>query len=71
MPKLDYETARREAGFTWSVGGSQGALRAVTGVPIREFNLDPSACAEAYRRGRPLLREMFGRGKAGEQRCAG
>jgi len=56
----DYGTARQEAGFAWSVGGSQGALRELAGVPIREFNLEPAACVEAYRRGRPLLREMFG-----------
>jgi len=56
----DYSRARLQAGFSWSVGGSQGALRELTGVPIREFNLQPKACIEAYRRGRPLLREMFG-----------
>ena len=58
--KPDYATARANAGFGWSVGGTQGALRQLTGVPIREFNLNPDACIEAYRRGRPLLREMFG-----------
>ena len=56
----DYSTAREKAGFGWSVAGSQSAIRAVTGIPIREFNLDPKACIEAYRRGRPLFREMFG-----------
>ncbi len=56
----DYSTARQQAGFGWSAGSSQGALRALTGTPIREFNLEPEACIEAYRRGRPLIREMFG-----------
>jgi len=56
----DYDTARERAGFSWSVGGSQGALRELTGTPIRAFNLEPDACVEAYRRGRPMLREMFG-----------
>ncbi len=56
----DYTTARENAGFGWSVGGGQGALRELTGVPIREFNLDPDACIDAYRRGRPMIREMFG-----------
>ena len=61
MPsRPDYPTARAEAGFTWSVGSSQGALRELTQTPIREFNLDPDACIEAYRRGRPMIREMFG-----------
>lgn len=56
----DYTSARNPAAFGWSCGGSQGALRQLTGTPIREFNLDPSTCIECYRRGRPLLRERFG-----------
>lgn len=56
----DYTAARTEAGFGWSVGGSQGAMRELTGTPIREFNLEPAACIDCYRRGRPLLRERFG-----------
>lgn len=56
----DYETARDEAGFSWTASSSQGALREITDTPIREFNLDPDACIEAYRRGRPMIREMFG-----------
>ena len=61
MPVMpDYAAARHEAGFHWSVGSSQGTLRELTGTPIRDFNLDPEACIEAYRRGRPLIRELFG-----------
>jgi hypothetical protein len=56
----DYATARERAGFSWSVGSSQGALRALAGIPIREFNLEVSACAEAYRLGRLRQREVFG-----------
>jgi len=56
----DYETARAQAGFSWSAGGTQGALRALTETPIRDFNLKPAALIDCYRRGRPLLREMFG-----------
>jgi hypothetical protein len=56
----DYTTARQNAGFGYSCGGSQGALRQITGTPIREFNLDPKTCIECFRKGRPLLREMFG-----------
>lgn len=56
----DYSIARAEAGFGWYCGGSQGALRQLTGTPIRDFNLDPAACIDCFRRGRPLLREMFG-----------
>lgn len=61
MSKIpNYETARAEAGFSWFVGSSQSALREVVGIPIREFNLEVEACIEAYRKGRPLLKEMFG-----------
>ena len=58
--KADYATARQAAGFDWDVSGSQDALRELTGTPIREFNLNPKACIEAYRKGRPLHREFFG-----------
>ncbi len=56
----DYATARERASFGWHVGSSQGALRAMAGIPIREFNLEPAACAEAYRLGRLRQRELFG-----------
>ncbi len=59
MARPDYEVAREKAGFSWSAGSSQGALREVSGIAIRDFNLDPSACIEAYRKGRPILCEMF------------
>lgn len=59
MARPDYEVAREKAGFSWSASSSQGALREVSGIAIRDFNLDPSACIEAYRKGRPILREMF------------
>ena len=59
-PKPDYSTARDEAGFTYVASSSQGALREITGTPIREFNLNPDACIDAYRRGRPMIREVFG-----------
>lgn len=56
----DYANIRKSKGFTWSVGGSQDALRALTGVSIRDFNLLPEACIEAYQSGRPKLAAMFG-----------
>ncbi len=56
----DYEKAREEREFDWFVAGTQGAMRELAAIPIREFNLAPDACIEAYRRGRPALREMFG-----------
>lgn len=56
----DYDSARERAGFSWYASGSQDALRALTGVPIRDFNLDPEAVITAYREGIPKLRERFG-----------
>jgi hypothetical protein len=56
----DYNTEREKAGFNWYVGSTQGALREIAKIPIKEFNLNPSACIEAYRKGRPLIKEIFG-----------
>jgi hypothetical protein len=61
MPhKPDYDNARQKAGFNWRVSAGAGAYRELAGVPIREFYLNPQACIEAYRKGRPLARAMFG-----------
>ncbi len=56
----DYASLRDDSRFYWSVSATQGALREITGTPIREFNLEPEACIYAYREGRPAIREMFG-----------
>lgn len=56
----DYSTLRDDSTFGWSVSATQGALREITGTPIREFNLDPAACIHAWREGRPAIAEMFG-----------
>lgn len=41
MVRPDYTLARQQAGFKWFAGSSQSALRALAGIPIREFNLNP------------------------------
>ncbi|OPX24809.1 MAG: hypothetical protein B1H02_02730, partial [Candidatus Latescibacteria bacterium 4484_107] len=56
--KPNYETLRQETGFRWFVGSTYLALLEITGIPIKEFNLHPKACIEAYRKGRPLIREL-------------
>ncbi len=56
----DYATLRDPSSFGWSVSATEGALREITGTPIREFNLEPEACIYAWREGRPAIREMFG-----------
>ena len=58
--KPNYDTLRQEAGFRWYVGSTYLALLEITGIPIKEFNLHPKACIEAYRKGRPLIRELCG-----------
>lgn len=60
MNSPDYATLRQKAGFSWRVAATQEALVGVTRTPMREFNLNPRACIEAFRKGRPLLREMYG-----------
>jgi len=56
----DYETARDKAGFGWRVSAGYLAYLHMSGVPIREHFLDPDACIEMYRKGRPAVRELFG-----------
>lgn len=58
--KPNYETLRAETKFHWHVGSDYSALLELTNIPIREFNLNPSAGIHLYRKGRPMLREMFG-----------
>lgn len=56
----DYDALNARKGFSWSCAGSQPALRHLAGIPIREYNLNPDACIDAYRRGRVLFRDRFG-----------
>lgn len=55
----DYATLREKTPFRWQVGSSAYALMALTGTSLGEYNLDPAAGIEVYRRGRPLFRERF------------
>ena len=56
----DYNSLREKREFTWRTGAVQSALLDVTEIPIKEFNTDPSAGIEFYRKGRAILREMLG-----------
>ncbi len=58
--KPDYTRLRGETSFEWGVGSSYDTLLELTGIPIKDFYLNPEAGIEAYRKGRPLLLEMFG-----------
>lgn len=60
MYKPDYNTLKKERKFSWHVGSSYLALLGITGIKIKEMFLNPSAGIELYKKGRPLLKEMFG-----------
>jgi hypothetical protein len=60
MEKPDYQKLRQQKQFDWFVGFSGNALWALADIPIKDFYTNPTACIEAYRKGRPLLGELFG-----------
>ena len=57
--KPDYKTLRNKKKFGWYVGVYGNSLWTLAGIPIREYYRNPNACVEAYRKGRPLVRELF------------
>ncbi len=58
--KPDYATLRDPSRFSWSVEATYLALLEITGTGLREFNLDPDAGIDVYRRGRKLLGALYG-----------
>lgn len=56
----NYETLRTETEFQWFVSSAYPALVELTNIPTKDIYLDPKAGIELYRKGRPMLREMFG-----------
>ncbi|MCK5805508.1 MAG: hypothetical protein KAI66_21935 [Lentisphaeria bacterium] len=56
---VDYSTLREQKPFRWYVGSSSYALMCLTGTALGEYNLNPDACIEMHRKGRPLFRELF------------
>lgn len=60
MTKTDYHKLREQKPFSWYIGTSGNSLWKLANIPIKEFYTNPSACIEAYQKGRPLLRELFG-----------
>ncbi|MDD5599224.1 MAG: uroporphyrinogen decarboxylase family protein [Victivallaceae bacterium] len=59
MYKPDYKKLRDETPFSWSVTAGIGALLDITGIPEKEFFLNPSAGIELFRKGRSVLREIY------------
>jgi hypothetical protein len=60
MYKPDYKNSRNERPFSWSVCSSVNALLDITGIPEKEFFLNPAAGNELFQKGRPALREIYG-----------
>lgn len=58
--RANYLGARDRAGFGWYVGIDPCTPAMLAGVSRRDFYLEPSACIEAFKKGRPAAREMFG-----------
>lgn len=56
----DYTNLRAQTPFQWYVGATYLALLKLTDIPIKEFNLNPAAGIELYRRGRPMITDLFG-----------
>lgn len=61
MYKVNYETARDEAGLTWSIGSSPYSYMELAGISLSEFNSNPLAGIEVYNEKYfNQVREMFG-----------
>ncbi|MFA6714922.1 MAG: uroporphyrinogen decarboxylase family protein [Victivallales bacterium] len=60
MYKPDYKKLRDETPFSWSVTAGISALLDITGIPEKEFFLNPSAGIKLFREGRTALRKIYG-----------
>jgi len=61
MFKVNYETAREEAGLTWSIGSSVYSYLELAGISLSEYNKNPSAGIEAFKpKYFNQVKEMFG-----------
>ncbi len=56
----DYTTLRNPRSFSYGASACYLAFQTMGGVPLHEFFQNPDACIEAYRKGRPRVRELFG-----------
>ncbi|MDX1357612.1 MAG: uroporphyrinogen decarboxylase family protein [Clostridia bacterium] len=61
MYKVNYDTAREEAGLSWSIGSSVYSYIELAGISLSEFNRNPLAGIEAYKpKYANMVREMVG-----------
>ena len=57
MYKPDYKNLRSERPFSWFATGVVNALLELTGIPQKEFFLEPSAGIELLKKGARFLRK--------------
>lgn len=61
MYKPDYKVERCNAGFNWYVNSTYGPLLDITGITLKEFNLNPAAGIELYKKeNHQKIVEIFG-----------
>ncbi|MPM46799.1 hypothetical protein SDC9_93505 [bioreactor metagenome] len=60
MDQPDYAALRSSIPFSYHVSATYLALLDATRIPIKAMFLEPEAGVELYRRGRPLIRELYG-----------
>jgi len=60
VEKPNYQKLWEQRRFSWYVGVAGSSVWMLADVPIQEFYKKPTSCIEAYRRGRLLLKELFG-----------
>ncbi len=58
-PMPDYTVLRAATPFRWYVGAGPYVLMTLTETSFGEYNLNPEACIDMFRRGLPLYRERF------------
>lgn len=61
MYKVNYDTAREEAGLSWSIGSSVYSYLELAGISLSEYNRNPSAGIEAWKpKYLDMVKEMLG-----------
>ncbi|MCD6322980.1 MAG: hypothetical protein J7L77_08125, partial [Clostridiales bacterium] len=61
MFKVNYETARKEAGFTWDVKAYIYSLMGLADIKLNEYNENPSAGIEIFKdKYFNQIKEIFG-----------
>ncbi|HHY23700.1 MAG TPA: hypothetical protein GX527_05605 [Clostridiaceae bacterium] len=63
MYEPDYNTERKNAGFSWSANATYYTLLDISGISLKEFNINPDAGIELFKKEhREAIREIYGEG---------